>query len=497
MSKYREIDVKKQRNMSWSETFHLCIRGVKHRMLRSVLTLAVVVLAVAFFMFLLTESVILRTTGQGVAEEIEQNRFGQVIFTRMLEPATELISVRRLAQAFASNDEAALNEFSALTGMPLADVKKLAEKAHEERVYIDWFDNIPSGRRLVLVHKSTGREAIEFAISNREEFFETLEPMVDLRVPGKKEGLAKFFDGYEEYRAELTSFNLKWNEKVVLAQQQMQHMKGDFAETDELWIIQSTPEQRLALQKGFEQIGFNFTEADMTLMHDQFSEADLYERMFVELSKSEVRDLWASKFRESQRSSAEEKFMQFEDERAIEIMVSLGFTKEEVLQIFVRTQRLSKLSNVERKLSGVVSLEEGGNTGLSGRQIFLLSISFVVCMVGITNAMLMSITERFREIATMKCLGATDRYILLQFMMEAGLQGFFGGIFGVIIGFIISILRGSIAYGSYMWTYWSTPGMLLCAGVSLLAGVALAVLASIQPSWSASRMAPMEAMRVE
>jgi ABC-type antimicrobial peptide transport system permease subunit len=178
------------------------------------------------------------------------------------------------------------------------------------------------------------------------------------------------------------------------------------------------------------------------------------------------------------------------------MMTARGFTKEELVQIAARTEKLGKLTMLERKLSSVVSLDDA-ETGLSGRQIFLLSISFVVCMVGITNAMLMSITERFREIATMKCLGATDRYILLQFMMEAGLQGFFGGILGVVIGFVISVLRGSISYGSYMWTYWSTSGMLLCALASLFAGVALAILASVQPSWSASRMAPMEAMRVE
>ena len=113
------------------------------------------------------------------------------------------------------------------------------------------------------------------------------------------------------------------------------------------------------------------------------------------------------------------------------------------------------------------------------------------------NAMLMSITERFREIATMKCLGATDTYILMQFMMEAGMQGFCGGLLGVVIGFAIAAVRGFAAFGSHLAAYWPWADLAASGVVSLLAGVLLAILASVQPSWSASRMAPMEAMRVE
>jgi ABC-type antimicrobial peptide transport system permease subunit len=127
----------------------------------------------------------------------------------------------------------------------------------------------------------------------------------------------------------------------------------------------------------------------------------------------------------------------------------------------------------------------------------LLLISFLVCMVGIANAMLMSITERFREIATMKCLGATDRYVLLQFMMEAGLQGAAGGVLGLLAGFLIANLKGAVELQGYLFAYWPAGGLVLAGAVSLVAGILLSVLASIYPAWSASRMAPMEAMRVE
>jgi putative ABC transport system permease protein len=53
-------------------------------------------------------------------------------------------------------------------------------------------------------------------------------------------------------------------------------------------------------------------------------------------------------------------------------------------------------------------------------------LSLLVCVVGIVNAQLMAVTERFREIGTMKCLGALDRFRLRLFLLEAGMQGLVG-----------------------------------------------------------------------
>jgi ABC-type antimicrobial peptide transport system permease subunit len=154
-----------------------------------------------------------------------------------------------------------------------------------------------------------------------------------------------------------------------------------------------------------------------------------------------------------------------------------------------------RLASLEAVLKG--KNENKSGSLLSGRQLFLLSVSFLVCMVGITNAMLMAITERFREIATMKCLGAKDSFILAQFMMEAGLQGMVGGILGSLIGLFMALLKGSVLFGSYFWSYLPLNGFMSSSLIAFLAGIFLSVLASIYPSWSASRMAPMEAMRVE
>ncbi|HXK45343.1 MAG TPA: hypothetical protein PL060_05245 [bacterium] len=68
------------------------------------------------------------------------------------------------------------------------------------------------------------------------------------------------------------------------------------------------------------------------------------------------------------------------------------------------------------------------------RQMWLVSLSLLVCVVGIVNAMLMAVTERSREIGTMKCLGALDKFVVELFLLESSMQGLTGSIIGVIFG---------------------------------------------------------------
>ena len=73
------------------------------------------------------------------------------------------------------------------------------------------------------------------------------------------------------------------------------------------------------------------------------------------------------------------------------------------------------------------------------KQTWLISLSLLVCVVGIANAMLMSVTERFREIGTMKCLGALDTFIVKLFLLESTFQGFAGTSAGIVIGFLLTL----------------------------------------------------------
>ena len=133
----------------------------------------------------------------------------------------------------------------------------------------------------------------------------------------------------------------------------------------------------------------------------------------------------------------------------------------------------------------------------SPKQRWLVVLSLLVCVVGIVNAQLMAVTERFREIGTMKCLGALDRFILRLFLLEAGMQGVAGAVIGAVLGAIFSILVSLLKFGWPVMT--NLP--LAQAGGSLLwsvfIGCLLSLLGVLYPAVIASRMQPVEAMRVE
>src|SRR5713101_3030252 len=82
--------------------------------------------------------------------------------------------------------------------------------------------------------------------------------------------------------------------------------------------------------------------------------------------------------------------------------------------------------------------------GQHDRQVWLVTLSLVVCTVGIANSMLMSVTERFKEIGTMKCLGAMDGFIVKLFLLEAGFLGVLASVLGWIVGYGAAALVGLI-----------------------------------------------------
>ena len=494
-SNTRAIDVRKQHSMSPGETLRLCIKGVKHRLLRSMLTLAVVVLAVAFFMFLLSESMFQRATGLGVQAETKHERLSQQRLTRFLSPATEAVTVRRLADAWKAQDAEQLDEFAAVASLDRERIDALAAEARREIEYAAWLDAIPAGKRTVLIRKTSGRAALAFVIADLDGFRSRLKPMIDIKVPGGLAAFESFLSRHPEFQQATAALNAAWNAKVAQASAALAEAKAGGAQDDADWIVDAPEDVVDRWRAAIAALGFSFDAPALALMREQLRASRECAEVYKALNTRQIREAWMREYQENTPSTAEQKIPRLAEPRAAKIFEGV-FDAELLKRVAVKTRYEQKLTSLERRLAFVMS-QNGGFLGLNGRQVFLLAISFVVCMVGIANAMLMSITERFREIATMKCLGATDTYILMQFMMEAGMQGFCGGLLGVVIGFAIAAGRGFAAFGSHLAAYWPWADLAASGVVSLLAGVLLAILASVQPSWSASRMAPMEAMRVE
>ncbi|MBS3733608.1 MAG: FtsX-like permease family protein [Phycisphaerae bacterium] len=173
----------------------------------------------------------------------------------------------------------------------------------------------------------------------------------------------------------------------------------------------------------------------------------------------------------------------------------LGLTAERVEQVAERQLAARELAETEAEVSALTV--KTGFMGFSARTIWLLVVSFIVCVVGIANAMLMSVTERFREIATMKCLGATDGFIMINFVLESCLQGVAGSIIGLVLGLVLGILRTALQYGTTALQQLPAVDLLATAGLSFVIGVVISALAAVYPAWVAARLAPMEAMRIE
>jgi len=142
----------------------------------------------------------------------------------------------------------------------------------------------------------------------------------------------------------------------------------------------------------------------------------------------------------------------------------------------------------EELLSSLTQVTSQLNIFLSG----IAGISLLVGGIGIMNIMLVSVTERTREIGVRKALGATDGDVLWQFLFEAILLSMLGGAVGVGIGVAISTLGPALIAGLPSAVFGLTQ-IALAFGVSALIGVLFGSL----PAYRSARLAPVEALRRE
>ncbi len=140
---------------------------------------------------------------------------------------------------------------------------------------------------------------------------------------------------------------------------------------------------------------------------------------------------------------------------------------------------------------------EAALLGAGPKERWIVLLSLLVCTVGIVNAQLMAVTERFREIGTMKCLGALDRFILRLFLLEAGMQGLAGSVAGAFCGMVGAVVVGLLRYGGAAVAGLGPVGLGRVLGVSVIVGAGLSLLGVVYPAVVAARMRPVEAMRAQ
>lgn len=196
---------------------------------------------------------------------------------------------------------------------------------------------------------------------------------------------------------------------------------------------------------------------------------------------------------ESARSTFSRPNMSFVITVAVNDVAGIEQVVEDATVLFRKVRRLSvsddnnfeilKADNIAKELINMLSYVTIAATVIG-------FITLVGAAVGLMNIMLVSVTERTREIGVRKAIGANKRVILSQFLMEAILICIMGGLGGIFLGIVIgNIVSGFVGSGFIIPWNWMGAGLLLCIITGVVSG--------IYPAIKATRLDPIEALRYE
>lgn len=490
----KAIDVQNQPRLGFKRTLQFTLHGIHFRLFRSIVTIVVITVAIAFLMNILSESLIKASVVDRTAERIEELRLASVWVTRLSgTPTLEQI----LFEAAESEPGSAAWEQKRRFGQfTEEEMQTFSEEARTTAVYRRFFDELDFGEKRLLVGNAAGVEILDKAARGGPFLAQMEQRLTEMRQ-------IQFPTEFEEFRQWLKQWPAIREKAVRLqtghraAVQQLRQTLGDVPVLTALAGATGPNGEKIR------QAGFAFSpetaaqvelqakrELDSRVIDESLLNPDLRRtvaaRRDVLPSELTATDLW-----QMLKSSGDAEWF-------------AGQLKEQGIQHEGLTpERIKELADVREEEQRLEQAQFAGadiGTGflrLGERMRWLLIVSMMVCVFGIANAMLMAVAERFREIATLKCLGALDGFIMLMFVLEASMLGLAGGLAGSILGAIIGTGRMLASFGGLMLTGFPFGDLLFAILISLLFGVVLAALASIYPSLKAARLAPMEAMRIE
>ncbi len=192
-----------------------------------------------------------------------------------------------------------------------------------------------------------------------------------------------------------------------------------------------------------------------------------------------------------------QKFMSSGDNYNISVQVldseQMDLAIAETIGMFrgIRKMEIGEENDFEvQKSDGLLNIILENTVYIRGAAIFIGLITLLGAAIGLMNIMLVSVTERTREIGICKSIGANSRTILTQFLMEAivicQIGGIMGVILGILLGNVVSLLLGSAFVIPWAWI---VLGLVLCLITGLVAG--------LYPAVKAAQLDPIDALRYE
>ena len=498
----KPIVAENQVKLGMGRCLRLALTGMSFRLVRSGITVAILMLAVAFLVHMLAYGLMSNQIRQNAWAELSADlALGQTV-NRLGTPDTVAVVQAALVEADADR----LEEYRAWSGLSEQEMAAVVESAGWVVGYEAFLEDLPGTARAAVLGDRTPTEVFDRLTNSAsvDAFVASLEA-VSVRLPKGEFGDPGFKAVMLEHRPGLVEAEeaIRQGHRDAIAGVQQAYpgvapmqvflQDGEAAVADTLsglgYAVRAEDLQALA---GFAQRQTTLSRIGEALQ--SMSARQPIARRY----KLEVGEVETGVLMERIKSAKEA-------EAVAAILSDSGLLVEDgsvwVLEAGVLwdlAQRARRGGKLDRAVGGVQPEVVEGWFGLPVRTRVLIALAFLVCVVGVANAMLMSVTERFTEIATMKCLGAMDRFVMMMFVFEAAIQGVVGGLMGLVLGVVLSVLRVGVEFGSLSgWMMQAAGQVTMASLLSLVVGLLLAVFAAVGPSWVAARLAPMEAMRVE
>ena len=462
----------RQRRLPFTKAVEISFKAIKVRFWRSMLTVSSIILAIAFLMWQLTSAEVVRRLEEVAEEKV----------TVPEDPVPRwLVDVRAEGLKKARDD---LKDTAA----------KVAEALQGD---LDAYDTAEA--RLELGKALATAETWKKKLKDAEDALDTAnEALNDLDLQAKR----KAYEDHKHTRDQLRARRRNTGPDDP----QYEQLRADLKKV-EAWLKENEPDYKVYEKKRSDQDQARSARRDAEKRKaDAEKEVEKGKKRFHMLKEEDLKpapegsgeygDLYAE-FRAAKRKKdrADSRIESAENrsERAKELYKRRSHQGLDQLLVEHTGKRTREGDEEERD-----EITLPFNLKLTPTRLWIISLALLVCLVGITNAMLMSVTERYREIGTMKCLGALDSFIVKIFLLESSFMGAIGVFLGILLGFVLAFLVQWNTFGWYFVTeYFPGGGVLKWAVVAFVVGAALSLLGGILPARRAAKMTPVDAMRIE